>query len=54
MRGPYDEILRTAREHQSNVILIGGYSRRPALELVLGSTVKEVLREARHPLLVFT
>lgn len=47
-----DAILKTAKEHQSDVILIGGYGYRPLLEAVLGSTVDQLLRDSDQPLLI--
>jgi nucleotide-binding universal stress UspA family protein len=31
---------------------MGGYGRRPELEVVLGSAVDQVLRESRSPVLI--
>jgi nucleotide-binding universal stress UspA family protein len=50
--GPVAEaVLRTARTHESNLILMGGYGFSPVLEVVLGSAVDQVLRESRKPVL---
>jgi nucleotide-binding universal stress UspA family protein len=51
--GPVAEaILKTADEHQSDLIIMGGYGLSPVLEVVLGSTVDHVLRASRRPMLI--
>jgi nucleotide-binding universal stress UspA family protein len=51
--GPITEaILRTAAEHSSDLILIGGYGFNALLEAVIGSTVDQVLRESKQPVLI--
>jgi len=51
--GPVAEaILKTARVHESNLIILGGYGFSPVLEVVLGSAVDQVLRESRKPMLI--
>jgi nucleotide-binding universal stress UspA family protein len=45
-------ILETAQEHQSGLILMGGYGEPPLLEIALGSVVNELLRTSRIPLLI--
>jgi nucleotide-binding universal stress UspA family protein len=51
--GPVAEtILHTAMAQQSNLIIMGGYGFNPMLEIVLGSTVDQVLRQTRQPLLI--
>jgi len=51
--GPLGEaILRTASNHDSDLILMGGYGHNPVMEVVLGSTVDEVLRTSRQPMLI--
>ncbi|MBC7249189.1 MAG: universal stress protein [Anaerolineae bacterium] len=45
-------ILRTARERQCDLILMGSYGHSPLVEAMLGSTVDQVLRESRTPLLI--
>lgn len=51
--GPVAEaILRTADEHQSDLIIMGGYGLSPVLEVVLGSAVDQILRASRRPMLV--
>lgn len=45
-------ILLAAEEQQSDLIVIGGYGAGPVREVVLGSTVDQVLRESRRPMLV--
>jgi nucleotide-binding universal stress UspA family protein len=51
--GPVAEaILKTAEEQESDLIIMGGYGRSPVLEVVLGSTVDQVLRASRRPMLI--
>jgi nucleotide-binding universal stress UspA family protein len=51
--GPVAEaILKTAKEHASDLIIMGGYGFSPVLEVVLGSAVDQVLRESQQPVLV--
>lgn len=45
-------ILAAAEGHGSDMILIGGYGFNPLLEIVLGSSVDQVLRESRVPVLL--
>ncbi|MFP4344053.1 MAG: universal stress protein [Anaerolineales bacterium] len=44
-------ILETAESLDSDLILMGGYGLNPMLEVVLGSTVGQVLRESTRPIL---
>jgi nucleotide-binding universal stress UspA family protein len=51
--GPVAEtILQVAAAYQSNLIIMGGYGATPVLEVVLGSAVDQILRQARQPLLI--
>jgi nucleotide-binding universal stress UspA family protein len=51
--GPVAEaILGVCKELQSNLLIMGGYGYSPLLEIVLGSTVDQVLREAQKPMLI--
>jgi nucleotide-binding universal stress UspA family protein len=45
-------ILETAEEYERNLIILGGYGYRPIVEVVLGSTIDEVLRRSQHPVLI--
>ncbi len=45
-------ILATAEAHNSNLLIMGGFGFRPALNLVLGSMVDRVLNEFRRPILI--
>jgi len=47
-----ETILATAEAQESDVILIGGYGYNPLLEIVLGSTVDQVLCQSRRPVLI--
>ncbi len=47
-----ETILKTAQNHACDFILMGGYKSSPVVEVVLGSVVDEVLRQARIPLLI--
>jgi nucleotide-binding universal stress UspA family protein len=52
-RGPVAEaILQNAETHMSDLIIVGGYGRRPLLEVVLGSAVDQVMRASRRPMLI--
>ncbi|HEY88537.1 MAG TPA: universal stress protein [Thermoflexia bacterium] len=51
--GPVAEtILRTAASLDSDLLIMGGYSLTPWLEIVMGSTVDQVSRESDRPLLL--
>lgn len=51
--GPVAEaILKTAEEHESDLIIMGGYGLGPVLEVVVGSAVDHILRESRQPMLI--
>jgi nucleotide-binding universal stress UspA family protein len=45
-------IIQTVDEKDCDLILMGGYGKTPVLEMLLGSTVDEVLRNSRVPVLV--
>jgi nucleotide-binding universal stress UspA family protein len=47
-----EAILRAAQEHESDLIIMGGYGLTPVLEVVLGSAVDQVLRTSRQPMLI--
>ncbi|MDK1029624.1 MAG: universal stress protein [Anaerolineae bacterium] len=47
-----EAILKTADEYESNMIIMGGYGKSPATEILLGSAVDRVLREAWQPMLI--
>jgi nucleotide-binding universal stress UspA family protein len=47
-----DAIIQTVDDLNCDLILIGGYGKMPVLERLLGSTVDEVLRISRVPILV--
>lgn len=47
-----DIMLQTAKEVKSNIIIMGGYGYSPVLEVVLGSTLDRILREAWMPVLI--
>ena len=52
-QGPVAEtILGTAGEHGCDLIIAGGYGRRPVAEVILGSTVDELLRTSLWPVLI--
>ncbi|NJN95573.1 MAG: universal stress protein [Anaerolineales bacterium] len=51
--GPVVEtILQTAAAQQSNLMIMGGYGLNPMLEVVLGSSVDQILRQTAQPLLI--
>jgi nucleotide-binding universal stress UspA family protein len=45
-------ILQAAEDQQSNLLVLGGYARGPAVGAMLGSTVDDVLRKTRIPTLI--
>jgi nucleotide-binding universal stress UspA family protein len=47
-----DVVLQVAREHQSALIVMGGYGFSPMVQIVLGSAVDQVLRVSRRPVLI--
>jgi nucleotide-binding universal stress UspA family protein len=48
---PYREILREAENRQSDLIVLGVHGRNPIDVMLFGSTVYQVLRRARCPVL---
>ena len=49
---PGDVILDLAVKNGCDFIIMGGYGLKPMAEIVLGSTVDQVLREYRNPVLI--
>ena len=49
---PAPIILDKAREHECDLILMGGYGSQPLSAIVAGSVVDEVLRTRNRPVLV--
>ena len=47
-----DSILQTATEASCDLILMGGYGYSPVKEIILGSSVDQVLRESAIPTLI--
>jgi nucleotide-binding universal stress UspA family protein len=47
----YREILRVAREHDADVIVMGVHGRNAVDLMVFGSTTHHVIREAHCPVL---
>lgn len=47
-----EAIIQNAADQNCDLILIGGYGKAPVLEMLLGSTVDEVLRLSPVPMLV--
>jgi len=45
-------ILEVAQEEDADLILMGGYSRKPVSEVILGSSLDEVLRNAEKPVFI--
>ena len=51
--GPVPEaILKTAKDQERNLIIMGGYGHNPVLEVVIGSVVDQVLSEGQMPTLI--
>ncbi len=47
-----DLILETARKYDCNMLIMGGFGRRPFWRIVLGSLVDRMLREFPQPILI--
>ena len=45
-------ILEVVEEEKIDLILMGGYSRKPVAEVILGSSLDEVLRVVRQPIFI--
>jgi len=45
-------ISETARKHHCDLVVIGSYGFNPLLEIMLGSSVDQVLRESHVPVLL--
>ena len=50
--GPFDTFLKTIKERQINLVLMGGYSGTALKEIIVGSAVNFLLRQAGCPLLI--
>jgi len=50
--GPFDLIMDVVKEHDANLIVVGGYNGRALKEVMQGSAVNFLLREAECPLLI--
>jgi nucleotide-binding universal stress UspA family protein len=44
--------LAAGEDHDCDLIVIGGYSQQPVLELIAGSVLTELLRAAQQPILI--
>ncbi len=49
---PADVVIRQASELKVDLLLLGGYSRNPIIEVIRGSDVDTILRQAKIPLLI--
>lgn len=49
---PSDQIVKVAMKTESNLIIMGGYRHKGLLEWLEGSTLDEVLRNTRIPVLI--
>ncbi|HSG45646.1 MAG TPA: universal stress protein [Anaerolineales bacterium] len=47
-----NSLLKVAEEYNSNLLIMGGFGFRPVLNLVLGSTVDQILHEFKQPILI--
>ena len=47
-----ESILKAVEEEEIDMILMGGYSRKPVAEVILGSALDEVLRNAKQPVFI--
>jgi nucleotide-binding universal stress UspA family protein len=49
---PGPTLVEQAQEHESNLLLLGGFSAHPLRQILIGSTVLSVLRAAQQPVLI--
>lgn len=47
-----ESILEAVEEEEIDMILMGGYSRKPVAEVILGSALDEVLRKSQRPVFI--
>jgi len=47
-----DAILETARAQKANLIVMGGYGKSPLINVAIGSTVDQMMREFEKPILI--
>ncbi|MCB8976554.1 MAG: universal stress protein [Ardenticatenaceae bacterium] len=47
-----EAVLATAVENNIDYLIMGGFGFRPMMHLMLGSTVDEILRRFKHPILI--
>ncbi len=47
-----EALMDTAVARDINFLIVGGFGFRPVMHVVLGSTVDQLLREFRHPILI--
>lgn len=45
-------LLNTAQEHHSDLLIMGGYGSKPLFDLLIGSSVDQVMRKSRLPMLI--
>jgi nucleotide-binding universal stress UspA family protein len=45
-------ILKVAAEQECDLLIMGGYGHKPVMQVVVGSTVDQVLRESPKPVLI--
>lgn len=49
---PAEIILQVAQNRESDFIIMGGYSHKPVMEIIVGSVVDQVLRTCNRPMLI--
>ena len=47
-----EEIMKAAEDQEIDFLIMGGYGAAPVMEVVLGSSVDQVLRESHRPVLI--
>jgi len=47
-----DVILEVAHTKRANLIVMGGYGQSPLINVAVGSTVDQMLREFEYPILI--
>jgi len=51
---PFTEIMKTAAEEKTSIIVLGSHGRSNIREMLMGSVSENVIRHAKVPLLVIS
>lgn len=49
---PAKIILQTAQNQENALLIMGGYSHKPVMEIIVGSVVDQILRTCKQPVLI--